>query len=398
MIEATNLTKVYGPRPREALALLRRGASRAQVLQETGCTVGVDGVSLRVERGELFVVMGLSGSGKSTLVRMVNRLIEPTAGTIAIDGRDLSALRPEELRQVRNETVSMVFQHFAVFPHRTVRENAAYGLHVRRLGAHERRARAEWALHEVGLADWGDAYPSALSGGMKQRVGLARALATDAPVMLMDEPFSALDPLIRRGMQDLLLRLQRELQKTIVFITHDLNEAMRLGDRILLLRDGRVVQVGTAPEIISAPADDHVRDFVADVDRSRVLTAADAMAESGLLATLDERPEDVLRRLARHEANGVYVVDAQRRVIGVARDDLLAESMRQGSPRLTPACLTDEYATTAPDRPLIELFDAVGRHVVPLGIVDDDGRLLGVLPRAGLLRALATVPRSAVHA
>ncbi|MDP9428259.1 MAG: ATP-binding cassette domain-containing protein, partial [Actinomycetota bacterium] len=252
VLRATGLTKVFGPREREALRLAGEGVRREEILRRTGSTLAVHDVGFGVERGELFVVMGLSGSGKSTLVRLLNRLIEPSAGTVEVDGQDLRALSDGDLRTLRNQKVSMVFQHFALLPHRTVRENAAYALKVRGVAAAEQRERADWALRTVGLLDRADARPDELSGGMQQRVGLARALAADSEVLLMDEPFSALDPLIRRDMQDLLVQLQTELQKTIVFITHDLNEAMRLGDRILMLKDGRTVQLGTGPEIISA--------------------------------------------------------------------------------------------------------------------------------------------------
>ena len=238
MIRGTALFKVFGEPAPQALQMAQAGASRQEVLAATGCTVGVSDVSFEVERGELFVVMGLSGSGKSTLVRLINRLIPPTTGIMEIEGRDIAAMSQPELRTLRNRKLAMVFQHFALFPHRTVLENAAYGLRVRNEPAARASERAEWALAEVGLRDRGSAYPDELSGGMKQRVGLARALATDADVLLMDEPFSALDPLIRREVQDLLLKLQAELHKTIVFITHDLNEAMRIGDRIAMMRSG----------------------------------------------------------------------------------------------------------------------------------------------------------------
>jgi glycine betaine/proline transport system ATP-binding protein len=342
--------------------------------------------------------MGLSGSGKSTLVRLINRLISPTAGTVEIEGRDISAMSESELRAVRNRTLSMVFQHFALFPHRTVRENAAYGLRVRNEREAQSRERADWALDEVGLGDRGDAFPDELSGGMQQRVGLARALATDADVLLMDEPFSALDPLIRRDMQDLLLKLQDELHKTIVFITHDLNEAMRIGDRILLMKDGAVVQLGTGAEILSSPADEYVADFVADVDRTRVLTARDVMREARLLAAPDERPADLLGRLGRAEANGVYVLDAERRIVGVARDDRLADAVKRGATALSREYLVDEYLTTTIEKPLIELCSLVGRRTVPLAVIDHERHLLGVVPRATLLGALADSTRTETHA
>lgn len=278
--------------------------------------------------------MGLSGSGKSTVLRMLNRLVEPTSGQLLIGGRDVAGMTADELRELRNRKINMVFQHFALFPHRTVRENAGYALHVRNVPAPQLRERVDWALETVGLGEWGEALPSELSGGMRQRVGLARALASDADILLMDEPFSALDPLIRRDMQDLLIRLQRDLKRTVVFVTHDLNEAMRLGDRVMIMRDGRVVQLGTAQEILNTPADVYVSDFVADVDRTRVLTAGDVMREPGSAVTAD-------------------------------------------------------YHRVAEDVPLSELFEVAGRTEVPLAVTDHADRLLGVIPQATLLAALA---------
>ncbi len=392
VLRATGLTKVFGPREREALRLAGEGVRREEIQRRTGSTLAVHDVGFSVERGELFVVMGLSGSGKSTLVRLLNRLIEPSAGTVEVDGQDLRALSDGDLRTLRNQKVSMVFQHFALLPHRTVRENVAYALKVRGVAAAEQRERADWALRTVGLLDRADARPDELSGGMQQRVGLARALAADSEVLLMDEPFSALDPLIRRDMQDLLVQLQTDLQKTIVFITHDLNEAMRLGDRILMLKDGRTVQLGTGPEIISAPADDYVADFTSDVDRTRVLTAGDLLREPRMTARLGQSTGEVLRTLGAAEANGVYVLDDQRRIAGVARDDLLARAVQEGRTAVGPRELVADYATTAPDRSVVEFVHLVGHHSVPLGVVDDEGRLLGVVPRAAVLDALAVVP------
>ena len=392
VLRARGLTRVFGPREQEALRLASDGVGREEILRRTGSTLAVHDVSFAVERGELFVVMGLSGSGKSTLVRLLNRLVEPSAGTVEVDGQDLRALDAAGLRRLRNEQISMVFQHFALLPHRTVRENAAYALKVRGMTAADQRERADWALRTVGLLDRADARPDQLSGGMQQRGGLVRALAADSDVLPMAEPFSALDPLIRRDMQDLLVRLQTELRKTIVFITHDLNEAMRLGDRILMLKDGRTVQLGTGPEIISAPADDYVADFTSDVDRTRVLTAGDLLREPRLTARLGQQAGEVLRALGAAEANGVYVLDDDRRVAGVARDDLLARALQEGRTTVGPRELVADYSTTSPDRPLAEFVHLVGRSVVPLGVVDGDGRLRGVVPRAAVLDALAAVP------
>ena len=368
MIEASRLKKVYG--------------------SASDGVHAVDDVTFDVAPGELFVIMGLSGSGKSTLLRMLNRLVEPTSGELRIDGRDVLTMGDADLRELRNRKVNMVFQHFALFPHRTVRENAAYGMRLRGVAESERLDRADWALRTVGLGDRGDAYPGELSGGQRQRVGLARALATDAEILLMDEPFSALDPLIRRDMQDLLLTLQRDLRRTIVFVTHDLNEAMRLGDRIMVMRDGRVVQLGSATDILHSPADDYVRDFVSDVDRSRVLTASAIMREPLMTASTDDDPQDVLRRLSNIEAAGVYVQESDGRIAGVARDGLLAQAVREGRTSVRD-CLAEEYERTGPDTLLVDLCPRVGRHAVPLAVTDDDGRLLGVVPRAALLTALS---------
>ncbi|WP_416972164.1 quaternary amine ABC transporter ATP-binding protein [Streptomyces sp. 4F14] len=367
MIEASRLKKVYG--------------STSEAVR------AVDGVSFDVAPGELFVIMGLSGSGKSTLLRMLNRLVEPSGGELRIDGRDVLKMGDADLRALRNRKINMIFQHFALFPHRTVRENAAYGMRVRGVAEAERLERADWALETVGLGDRGDAYPDQLSGGQRQRVGLARALATDAEILLMDEPFSALDPLIRRDMQDLLLNLQRELQRTIIFVTHDLNEAMRLGDRIMVMRDGQVVQLGTATDILHKPSSDYVREFVSDVDRSRVLTASSIMREPLMTAGITDDPRDVLRRLSDIEAGGVFVLDGGR-IAGVAHDESLAQAVGEGRTSLRE-CLTDGYEQTGPDTLLVDLCRLVGRHVVPLAVTDDDGKLRGVVPRATLLTALS---------
>jgi glycine betaine/proline transport system ATP-binding protein len=395
MIEANDLTKVYGLPRRQALPLLRQDRP-GEAVQGAGGFLAADRVSFTVGRGELFVIMGLSGSGKSTVLRMLNRLVEPTGGLLRVAGQDVVDMAPEELRELRNSTMSMVFQHFALFPHRTVRDNAAYGLKVRGSPVKERLERADTALRRVGLGDRGDAYPHELSGGMKQRVGLARALATGADILLMDEPFGALDPLIRRDMQQLLLELQAEDQRTIVFVTHDLNEAVRIGHRIMMMKDGHVVQCGTGPEIISSPADAYVSDFVADVDRSRVLTASSVLRPPLLTATVRERPDEVLPRLENAEATGVFVLDDVGRILGVAQADLLAKGVRTGETDLVN-CLTAGYDTVRPDLPLVEFCHLAGRHTVPVAVVDEQQRLLGVAPRAAILSSLAS-PKQVTHA
>ncbi|WP_018155531.1 quaternary amine ABC transporter ATP-binding protein [Demetria terragena] len=280
-LEAKSLYKIFGAQAEQVARRLEAGEGATSVSQASGTTAAVIDASFTVNSGEIFVVMGLSGSGKSTLIRMLNGLHPPTAGQVLIHGQDISAMSPEDLRRTRRDHISMVFQHFALFPHRTVLENAAYGLKIKGMPAAERTTKAREALDLVGLSGWGDRKPHQLSGGMQQRVGLARALAAQTDIMLMDEAFSALDPLIRRDMQDQLIDLQRQLGKTVVFITHDLNEAMRLGDRIAMMREGRIVQLGTAQEILSHPADEYVARFIADVDRSRVLTAEAIMEPAG---------------------------------------------------------------------------------------------------------------------
>ncbi|MGW2936228.1 quaternary amine ABC transporter ATP-binding protein [Streptomyces sp. NPDC001156] len=323
-LEAEHLYKVFGRRPDEAVERLRQGAGREE-LRADGTTAAVIDASFTVAPGQIFVVMGLSGSGKSTLLRMLNGLLEPTGGHVRFDGQDLTALGPRKLREVRSRKISMVFQHFALFPHRSVRENAAYGLEVQGVPRAERVKRADEALALCGLAGWEKSWPDELSGGMQQRVGLARALATDADLLLMDESFSALDPLIRRDMQDQLLQLQKTLKKTIVFITHDLNEAMRLGDRIAVMRDGRIVQIGTAEDILVHPADDYVASFTQDVDRSRVLTAGAVMdtsvrgdeADCDCATATPATPFVELCAISAGVSHPVAVLDEERRLVGV---------------------------------------------------------------------------------
>ncbi|MFI0544657.1 glycine betaine/L-proline ABC transporter ATP-binding protein [Streptomyces sp. WSLK1-3] len=333
-LEAEQLYKVFGRRPREAVERLREGADR-EGLRAEGTTAAVIDASFTVDPGQIFVVMGLSGSGKSTLLRMLNGLLEPTAGHVRFDGQDLTALTDRELRAVRAQKISMVFQHFALFPHRSVLENAAYGLAVQGVPKAERVERATEALELCGLGGWEKSWPDELSGGMQQRVGLARALATDADLLLMDESFSALDPLIRRDMQDQLLQLQKTLKKTIVFITHDLNEAMRLGDRIAVMRDGRIVQTGSAEDILVRPADDYVASFTKDVDRSRVLTAsavmdtdvsgaeADCGCESDCETATPDTPFTELCVLSARSSHPVAVLDARRKLVGVVPQERL---------------------------------------------------------------------------
>ncbi|MEV6754334.1 glycine betaine/L-proline ABC transporter ATP-binding protein [Streptomyces sp. NPDC051214] len=348
-LQAEHLYKVFGRRPADAVEKLRHGTDREELRAE-GTTAAVIDASFTVEPGQIFVVMGLSGSGKSTLLRMLNGLSEPTAGQVLFDGQDLTGLSARELREVRSKKISMVFQHFALFPHRSVLENAGYGLEVQGVPRAEREERATVALELAGLKGWEKSWPDELSGGMQQRVGLARALATDADLLLMDESFSALDPLIRRDMQDQLLELQKRLKKTIVFITHDLNEAMRLGDQIAVMRDGEIVQIGNAEDILVTPANDYVAAFTQDVDRSRVLTAGAIMGE----------PETVF---------GTMTPDG--------KELLTAQDVLSAAP-----------ATVKAETPIIELFTPCSTSDVAVAVTDDEGKLVGVVPQSRLLAVL----------
>jgi glycine betaine/proline transport system ATP-binding protein len=388
-LRAEGLYKIFGRRADDALKRLRAGESRDAV-RRNNVTPAVIDVSFEVAAGEIFVVMGLSGSGKSTLLRMLNGLLDATAGAVYIDDRDLTSLPAKQLRDVRARRISMVFQHFALFPHRTVLENAAYGLSVQGVPAAERDERAREALALVGLAGWEDSAPGQLSGGMQQRVGLARALATDADVLLMDESFSALDPLIRREMQDQLLELQQKLHKTIVFITHDLNEAMRLGDRIAMMRDGRIVQIGTAEDILTDPANDYVASFTADVDRTRVLTAGSIMEDSRATVTSGEGPRVAMRTMREAQTTAAFVVDTRengRRLLGAVTDVAVTEAVRVGERTVTPDADLD-IVTVTPQTPVAELFTPCAESRLPLAVVDEAMRLVGVIPRVSLLAAL----------
>jgi glycine betaine/proline transport system ATP-binding protein len=377
--------KVFGRRPGEAVKRLRDGASREDVRQWG--TAAVIDVDLEIASGETFVVMGLSGSGKSTLIRMLNGLWRPTAGRVLLGDDDLGAVNAGQLRSIRQKKVSMVFQHFALLPHRTVLDNAAYPLALQGIDKATRRAKAAEALEMVGLGQWADSLPHELSGGMRQRVGLARALAADTDILLMDEAFSALDPLIRREMQDQLLELQQTLGKTIVFITHDLNEAMYLGDRIAVMRDGRVVQVGTSEQILSNPADDYVAQFIADVDRTRVLTASSVMRRPAAVAFSAGGPRLALRTMRDAQVAAAYVVDRSRVLKGIIRDADAVDATRAGKETLE-GLLDDTLTSVSVDTPLAEVFAPAAESPLPVPVTDDKGRLVGVIPRAILLEAM----------
>ncbi|HGY0993330.1 TPA: glycine betaine/L-proline ABC transporter ATP-binding protein ProV [Aeromonas salmonicida subsp. pectinolytica] len=388
-LEVKSLYKIFGEQPEKVFKLLEKGHDRASILKKTGQTLGVHGVDLAIHEGEIFVVMGLSGSGKSTLVRLFNRLIEPTRGQVLIDGEDIAAISDSELRQVRRKKISMVFQSFALMPHLSVLENAAFGLELAGVPLLERQESARQALNQVGLGQWVDSFPDALSGGMKQRVGLARALANDPDILLMDEAFSALDPLIRTEMQDELLKLQASHQRTIVFISHDLDEAMRIGDRIAIMQDGQVIQIGTPDEILSQPANDYVRAFFRGVDLANVFSARDIVSRKQMPLIkkhTTDGPANALRQLKEQDREFGYVVDRSRHFVGVVSLASLARTV--ASKGSLEQALLDEVSPLLADTPLHELISLVAAAPCQVPVIEEDGTYLGLISKANLLNTL----------
>ncbi|WDF83333.1 glycine betaine/L-proline ABC transporter ATP-binding protein [Lacticaseibacillus pabuli] len=391
-IRVENLTKIFNGHVKQVRELLAAGESKQEILSRTGATVGVNNANFSVEDGEIFVIMGLSGSGKSTLIRMINRLIEPTSGSVYLDGKDIAKLNKTELRQVRRQQLSMVFQNFALFPQRTVLDNASYGLEIQGVGVSERHEKAMKALNRVGLKGYEEQYPSQLSGGMQQRVGLARALANDADVLLMDEAFSALDPLNRKDMQDELLELQEELHKTIIFISHDLNEALRIGNHIMIMRDGDIIQTGTPEDILTEPADDYVERFIEDVDRSKVITAGSVMIRPYTVNIDRDGPRVALRRMQHNEVSTLMVVDNQRQLIGLidARDTIaLIQNDKEHKVQRLDSIVQKNVATTTANTSLNKLMEQFAQTSMPVAVLDDDKRLKGIVIRGAVLAAMA---------
>jgi glycine betaine/proline transport system ATP-binding protein len=382
-----SLYKIFGNRPKAALSLLEKGRTKDEILEETGQTVGLQAIDLEIFEGEIFVIMGLSGSGKSTLLRCLNRLIPPTSGKILLDGIDIASLDEGGLREVRRKKLGMVFQNFALLPHRNVVENVAFGLEVQEMPEKERLEKARQTLEMVGLSGYEESMPDQLSGGMKQRVGLARALASDPDILLMDEAFSALDPIIRAGMQDELLDLQNALNKTIVFVTHDLDEALKIGNRIALMKDGRIIQVGTPEEILTAPADEYVARFVAGVDMTRVLTAEGVMKPPEPTVWIESGPRVALKLMEEHGISSIFAVGKGKVLKGlIVVEDAVKAAKEKKS--LAEILITD-IPVTAPDTPVRDLMGTVATSQYPVAVVDACNRLRGVIVRGSLLGALA---------
>ncbi len=396
-VEVENLYKIFGQNPRErALPLVRKGMGKSEILKKTGCTVGINDATFSIRNREIFVIMGLSGSGKSTVIRCLNRLIEPTAGVVRIDGEDIVEVSQDRLREIRRKKLGMVFQKFGLLPHRSVIDNVAFGLEIQGLQEEERYAKAMEAIEVVGLKNYEHSMTQALSGGMQQRVGLARALANDPEILLMDEAFSALDPLIRVQLQDELLELQGRLHRTIVFITHDLDEALKLGDRIAIMKDGAVVQIGSAEEILTSPADDYVKAFVENVDRSRVITAGTIMQKTEAVAYEKDGPHNVVRKMRNLGLSTLMVVDSDRVFRGYVRiDDVLELEKRfkeEGTPsaeaRIKEIVKTDAFTTTS-ETPIMDLLAEASQTTIPLPVLDENKHLKGIVTRPALLAGIA---------
>ena len=386
-IEVSGLWKVFGGRPERVFESDHIQKSRAEIQEDLGNVVGLRDVSFNVESGQIFVVMGLSGSGKSTLVRCLIRLIEATRGSIRFDGEDIREYNAEQMLEFRRSKVSMVFQHYALLPHRRVMDNVAFGLEIRGLDKTTMYEMAQSAIDTVGLSGWENYYPREMSGGMQQRVGLARALAVDSEVLLMDEPFSGLDPLIRREMQDELIALQTQVQKTIVFITHDLNEALKIGDRIAIMRDGEIVQEGTPEEIVTLPADDYVSEFVQDVSRAKVIQAGAIMQQPDAVVHTWQGPRAALHEMQANDIDAVFVLGHRRSFVGILTEDRAAALARRGVDKLESVKLGD-VKTTTPDAYIEEIIPMAAETEHPIAVVDEDGRLVGEVHRGALLTGM----------
>lgn len=397
-IQVKNLNVIFGKRKKEALNLLNNGVSKADILNQTGCTVGVYDASFEIKEGEIFVVMGLSGSGKSTLLRCFNRLIEPTSGSISIDGKDVIKASVSELREIRRKKMTMVFQHFGLLPHRTVSSNVAFGLEIQGVDEETRIKKAYDTIETVGLKGYEEQMTGQLSGGMQQRVGLARALATDPEVLLMDEAFSALDPLIRNNMQDELLLLQEKVQKTILFITHDLDEALKLGDRIAIMKDGRIVQIGTPEEILTNPADDYVKAFVENVDRGGIITARSIMFEKPASIRIDhDGPKVALRRMRQVGVTSLPVVDKSNKFLGFVKDVEMAYMEENGLQKISEYMHSKkEIRAVSPETPVAEVLPLFLDNIYNIAVIDDENKLIGVVVHSSVISEMIGKERKEV--
>ncbi|MDK2822417.1 MAG: glycine betaine/proline transport system ATP-binding protein [Clostridia bacterium] len=385
-VKVENLSKIFGKNPKGVLPKVKQGFSKDEILAETGHTVGVYNVSFEVNEGEIFVIMGLSGSGKSTLIRCLNLLNKPTEGKIFVDGENIVDYDKDKLRIFRQDKVAMVFQHFGLFTHRTVIDNVVYGLEIKGIDTKERYEIAKKTLESVGLCGWEDKYPNELSGGMQQRVGLARALANDPDILLMDEPFSALDPLIKREMQQELLEIQSRLKKTIIFITHDINEAFKLGERVAIMKDGIIEQIGTPEEILATPKNEYIKNFVRDIDRTKVLQAKNVMFMPSALVSLKDGLKVAIREMEHSGISSIFVIDTERKLQGLVTIDDAIKAVKENKKLVN--IIKHDYYTTGPETYLQELIPYATESKYPIAVVDDKNKLLGIILRVTVLSNL----------
>ena len=383
-LSCRNVWKAFGPRPEKAIESISEDMTKDEILAKTGHVVAVRDASFDVREGEVFMIMGLSGSGKSTIARCLNGLLKPTRGEVIIDGSNIGAMSERELRRTRQTKVSMVFQHFALFPHRTVVDNVAYGLEVQGMDKSERRKKALMVLEKVGLERWENYFPTELSGGMQQRVGLARALAPDPEILLMDEAFSALDPLIRRQMQDEFITLMAEVKKTIVFISHDLNEALMLGSRVAIMKDGRIVQIGSPEEIVCFPADDYVAEFVRDVSRYKIVPVKSIMNEPAFKLKVTQKSEAALNEMKHKNMDRAFVIDDESRLRGIVTAFEIIKAINRGKLTLEELQLSNDIFINQ-EQPIEDLVCLVAECDNSVPVIDDHQRLIGEITRVGLL-------------
>lgn len=386
-VEVRQLYKIFGPSPRQVIPLLEKGANKADILKKHKHSVGVNNVSFGVEEGEIFVVMGLSGSGKSTLIRCLNRLIAPTNGSIFIDGEDITTMSATGLREVRRKKITMVFQNFALLPHKTVLENVAFGLEIQKLPLEARLKKAKEMLDIVGLSGYANAKPNELSGGMQQRVGLARALATEPDVLLMDEAFSALDPLIRKDMQNELLSLQQKMKKTIIFITHDLDEALKIGDRIAIMKDGEIVQIGTAEEILQKPADDYVRAFTQDVNRAKIITAATIMRSVESLVLEKSGLRTAAHKMKELGISSIFITNKSDVLQGIVTIDRVSSRIKEEGADLA-SIVDHDVKTVGLDASIDEIIPLFLNSSYPIAVVDQEQKLKGIILKSTVLAGM----------
>ena len=386
-VACQNMWKVFGPNPDSVFDLVNNGVTKQEILEQTGHVIAVRDVSFGVRQNEIFVVMGLSGSGKSTLIRCINRLIEPTKGTVFIQGTDLAQMNGKELRELRRQKLSMVFQNFGLLPHRSVADNIAFGLEVRGQKGKEREETIVQALELVGLKGWEKSRIHELSGGMQQRVGLARALAVGTDILLMDEPFSALDPLIRRQMQDEFVNMRATVKRTVLFITHDLLEALKLGDRVAIMKDGEIVQIGTPQEIVTNPEDDYVSEFVKDVPRGQVIPVESIMEPPPVLVDSEENLGAVINQMGKKGVAIAFVIDGDGRLKGTTTMEQAEESAKKGVTQIKEIIQTCTASVPASTR-LDDCLSLVAEDDVPLAILSEGKHLLGIVTRPALIDAM----------